>query len=353
ALDISVSICRNCGKRIAEGRSGSFTQYIFRADICQCESPKPFKQAPFGSPNPTSHAVIFDDENEEELEFAPEKFPVERYKAIRQLGSGGSGTVYLARDRLLNKLVAVKLLIMLEPKQLIAFQEEARATSSLSHSFIVGLLDFGVTAGAVPYMVLDYVPGASLEEVLKERKRLDWQVCQKIFVQVCEALEFAHDHGILHRDITPQNIILHEVVDKKDEFAVRIIDFGIASAMRSDENEGSQKQEAVIGAPLYMSPDLARGLVYDSRSEVYCLACVLFEALSGNPPYVGETPLLTLNMHAEAEIPRLSELVENLSSDFDEVFFRALAKDPDDRMESIAEFRSCLMQRIFPHDKAP
>ncbi|MGE0261341.1 MAG: protein kinase [Candidatus Obscuribacterales bacterium] len=338
AQKISIKICRACGKRAGEGRAGSFTQFIFRSDLCRCENPQVYSIASEElAPAVIESPEFFDqDDDQEELSLGGGSFPVERYKPLRQLGSGGGGSVYLARDKLLNKLVAVKLLHMLEASRLIAFQEEARATSSLDHPSIIRVLDFGVTGEAVPYMVLDYVPGSSLEDVLKDRKRLPWALCQKIFALVCDGLIHAHQHGVYHRDITPGNILL----GSGGENEVRIIDFGISRVVGQ---EGESGGATIAGAPFYMSPDQGRGLSYSSRSEVYSLACVLFEALTGRPPFQGETALRTLQMHAEAAPPLLREaLGEEPPAGLSELLERALAKDPDDRFESIADFKAAL-----------
>ncbi|HMO19924.1 MAG TPA: hypothetical protein PKC98_03035, partial [Candidatus Melainabacteria bacterium] len=159
-----VDLCRKCGKRISQGRAGSFTQYIFRSDLCACEVPEAYRASlPVDSPEETqalsSSSVIEEEQIKPDqnllLELDSGNFPLERYEALRHLGRGGGGRVYLARDLLLNKLVAVKLLNSFDEKQIIAFQTEARATSKLNHQGIVRLLDFGVVGDSLPYMVLD------------------------------------------------------------------------------------------------------------------------------------------------------------------------------------------------------
>jgi len=340
AQKISIKICRACGKRAGEGRSGSFTQFIFRSDLCQCENPQVYSVAAEEFAPAVIESPEYYDEDEEELPLSADSFPVERYKPLRQLGSGGGGSVYLARDKLLNKLVAVKLLHRLEDSKLIAFQEEARATSSLDHPGIIRVLDFGVTGEAVPYMVLDYVPGSSLEEVLRERKRLPWTVCQPIFSRICDGLSHAHEHGVYHRDITPGNILLCS----GEENEIRIIDFGISRVVGREAESGG---DTMVGAPLYMSPDQGLGLPYDSRSEVYSLGCVLFEALTGRPPFQGETALLTLQMHAEEAPPDLNDIFREALGEepppgLAELLERALAKDPGDRFDSVSDFKAAL-----------
>ncbi|MGD9681554.1 MAG: protein kinase [Candidatus Obscuribacterales bacterium] len=342
AQKLSISMCRACGKRIGEGRAGSFTQFIFRSDICRCENPRPYKVSADQVETPgVDDSQEFFDDSEEGLGFEEDRFPSDRYKPLRELGKGGGGSVYLARDKLLNKAVAVKLLHILEPQQLIAFQEEARATSKLSHQAIVEVLDFGVTAIGVPYMVLEFVPGRSLEEVLAERGRLDWSSARDIACQILEGIGYAHERGIFHRDITPSNILLIERPDAT--FEVRIIDFGIAKI--EDEKTRGSLGGKVVGAPLYMSPDQGRGLPYDSRSEVYSIGCVLFEMLTGEPPFTGESALQTLSMHAESERPSLSARTGlSFTPELEAIVGRALAVEPEERFRTAKQFALALQE---------
>ncbi|MCA9805391.1 MAG: serine/threonine protein kinase [Cyanobacteria bacterium HKST-UBA02] len=342
AQKLSISMCRACGKRIGEGRAGSFTQFIFRSDICRCENPRPYKVSAEQVETPgVDDSQEFFDDSEEGLGFEEDRFPSDRYKPLRELGKGGGGSVYLARDKLLNKAVAVKLLHILEPQQLIAFQEEARATSKLSHQAIVEVLDFGVTAIGVPYMVLEFVPGRSLEELLAERGRLDWPGARDIACQILEGIGYAHERGIFHRDITPSNILLIERAD--GTFEVRIIDFGIAKI--DDEKTRGSLGSKVVGAPLYMSPDQGLGLPYDSRSEVYSIGCVLFEMLTGEPPFSGETALQTLSMHAECERPSLSERTGlAFTPELEAIVARALAVEPEERFQAPKQFAWALQE---------
>ena len=344
-----IDLCRKCGKRISQGRAGSFTQYIFRSDLCACEVPEAYRAAlpvdtaadatALSADNVLEEALFKPDQN---LQLDTGSFPSERYEALRQLGRGGGGRVYLARDLLLNKLVAVKLLNSFDEKQIIAFQTEARATSKLNHQGIVRLLDFGVVGDSLPYMVLDYVPGASLEEVLAKRGRLEWTYAREIFYRICDALAYAHDQGIYHRDLKPGNILLIE--DQVGTSQVKLIDFGLARIAEEPGKVQDSGGKTMVGAPLYMSPDQARGYEYDARSEIYSLGCVLFETLVGSPPFKGDSPLVTLSLHSEAPVPQPCRMVPSLPAVLDEIIARALAKAPEDRYGSVAEFKDVLAQ---------
>ncbi len=303
------------------------------------------KLAQAAGQEPADQSIYFgidEARDESASQISEELFPIARYSPIEQIGSGSSATVFLSRDKLLNRRVAVKVLRRRDQQQLIAFQNEARAIARLDHPFLVKLLDFGITDGGAPYMVLDHVPGQSLEEVLKARGPMNWRLCLDIFIQICQALQYSHDHGVFHRDIKPSNIILQE---DNGRWNVCIIDFGLAKLTDAMSEENSEQACTLVGTPLYFSPDPGFGRQYDARSEVYSLACVLFEALTGQPPFVGTRALETLAMHAQSEPPALPENDEfQYCAQLDEAIRRALSKNPDDRFQTVAQFGASLQK---------
>lgn len=342
----TVQICRDCGKKVGEGRKGSFTQFIFQSHFCSCNRPVldgAFEFTPLSSPA----FVAEDDACESELDLDPDLFPMDRYKPIRRLGKGASAEVYLASDRLLKKRVTVKLLHAHDRALLIAFQEEGKAISRLKDPNIIGILDFGVTKSSVPYMVLDFFDGITFRDYLDQSGIVDIEMCWIIFSQVCGGLAYAHEQGIYHRDIKPENILIAGF--GTDDILVKIIDFGVAKVSEDSDRELNNQSYTVAGTPGYMSADQLLGYNYDARSEVYSVGCVLFEALSGKPPFKADTSLETLSLHAHAEIPSLNAVQskKHYSQDIEEIVQKSLAKNPAERFQSMDELVSAIEKLFF------
>lgn len=332
----TVDMCTLCGKRVREGRKGTFTQYIFRSDLCSCDVPR-FVQSTSHESAPAQTALSREEENEDELSVDADKFPLERYKPIKLLGKGAAGTVYQCRDRLLQKRVILKTLHVARSNFLIAFHNEAKVLSILAHPNIVSILDFGATSSGTPYMVLDYNEGMTLEETLRTHGPLPWSTAIAVFTSLAAALQYCHNHSVFHRDVKPSNILM---VENGEESTVKLFDFGVAENQAADDDA---QQATIVGTPSYMSPDQACGKEYDSRSEVYALGCVLFESLTGTPPFTGDTPLEILRQHAIAPIPALkSFMTDDYPEKLESVIAGCLAKDPEDRFPSVGEVGKAL-----------
>lgn len=336
--DTDLEICQTCKKRISAGRAGSLTQWIFRSDLCSCALPTVEKSrmalaaeaaAAKGKSETKTIAEV-------ELKVDPTRFPLERYAPLVILGSGSAGTVYLCNDRLLNKKVAIKLLTTLTAEQLVAFQGEARAASKLNHPNVVKVLDFGVTAGGVPFMVMESVKGDDLAGILEKEGTISVTAALYIFGKVCDGLSEAHKQRVFHRDIKNSNILVGALDSHQPD--VRLIDFGVAS-VRSVGDSQTEQGATLVGTPAYMSPDQALGKPYDARCEVYSLGCALFEALTGSPPFSADTALEIINKHAHEKPPKLAD--ENPDVDFSEqlerVVAKCLEKKPGDRHQSMEE----------------
>jgi serine/threonine protein kinase len=280
--------------------------------------------------------------DESELNLSPETFPLERYKPLEVIGQGASGMVYRCRDRLLGKQVAIKCLNAATAEQLISFQQEAKATSLLNHPGVVSIMDFGSTAHGAAFMVLEYFEGESLQRVLETRGPLSQAVAVPIFMLIADALRYTHSKNVFHRDLKSSNILL--VLNEGEQPGVRIIDFGIASIKEAASEASAETERSLIGTPAYMSPDQARGLAFDARSEVYNFGCVMFEALTGRAPFEGETALETIRMHAQDEPPGLSDVRPDCeyAPGLQALILKCLAKEPIDRYQSMTELLAAL-----------
>ncbi len=335
--DNTVQLCANCHKRINVGRHGSLTQWIFRVDLCSCKVPEPI------SVEAQSEKSLGDDEElpqgepETELEVDSQAFPLERYSPLAILGTGAGSTVYLGRDRLLLKKVAIKTMrATASDAQIVAFQKEAKATSSLNHQGIVRILDFGITMSGAPFMVMDYCKAESLYSFLQTNGPLDQRRAFQIFSKVCEALQEAHILGIFHRDIKCSNILVGELDSPNPQ--VRLIDFGIGLMQKAGDSSGSQGL-ILAGTPNYMSPDQGNGFAYDEKSEIYSVGCALFETLTGRTPYEGSTALDLLNQHANAPVPSLSSARPDFrfSQESEALVSKCLSKSRQARYQSAGE----------------
>ncbi|MBZ0186594.1 MAG: serine/threonine protein kinase, partial [Candidatus Obscuribacterales bacterium] len=260
-----VEVCSSCGKKLTKGRDGSFTQWVFRHDLCHCEHQRPDLPLRIDRQNSTisdhieseSEAILREDE--QGLNMPEGSFPVERYLPRKELGRGATGSVYLCRDRMLAKDVAVKILNKVTAFELVSFQMEARATSKLDHVNIVKMFDFGATESGVPFMVMDYLDGSNLQEYIVVNGPLSVSQAVSVFSQACLAFDYAHKQGLYHRDIQTRNLMIRK--DSSADLQVKVIDFGIASR-KMDETETIQIEsradgsgEALVGTPYYMAPD--------------------------------------------------------------------------------------------------
>jgi serine/threonine protein kinase len=346
AQKLSVELCSTCGKRITKGRSGSFTEFIFRYDLCSCGTPTrgKFGSGAFHDVREEDQAVLLEDEDEgieadPALSISNETFPVDRYQPLRRIGLGAVGNVFLCHDVVLNKRVAVKTLHSLRGEQLVAFQNEARVLSKLEHPNIVRILDFGATDKGSPYMVLEYGKGRPLSLELAENGPLSVEHANQVFMQLVEALSYCHDHAVMHRDLKPENILLSTRKDGRT--FVKLIDFGIA--MVADQEKTSMEGKVITGTPAYMPPDQVRGYPYDARSEIYSFGCVLFEALTGRPPFLAETSLEVLNKHANEEPPGVADIAsQKIPQMLQDAIAICLKKRPSDRFQNMSEVASAL-----------
>lgn len=262
-----------------------------------------------------------------------------KYRVDLLLGTGGMGAVYRAEQVLLGRPVALKVLRRLGRDRDLEerFRREAMAVARLKHRNIVTCYDFGVADEVGAYLVLEYVEGHSLREELERRPRLAVEQAVDIALQVGLALDEAHSKGVVHRDLKPENIFLERT---PDTVTVKVLDFGIAKIIESSRtpSERITSDDFVVGTPAYMSPEQCEGSELDGRSDIYSLGCVLYEMLTGRPPFVGATSTLVFARH-QSEPPLAPRSVRpDLAESVERVILRALEKSPSHRYRSGTEF---------------
>jgi len=268
-----------------------------------------------------------------------------RYELGELLGYGGMAEVHRGRDLRLGRDVAVKVLradLSRDPSFQNRFRREAQAAAGLNHPSIVAVYDTGEgdgSEGSQPYIVMEYVEGRTLREILKSEGRLPPKRAVEITAEVCAALDFSHRSGIVHRDIKPGNVMITSTG------AVKVMDFGIARAM-ADDAATMTATSAVIGTAQYLSPEQARGEAVDARSDVYSVGCLLYELLVGHPPFNGDSPVAVVYQHVR-ETPQPPSTVNGVVSPaLDSIVMKALAKNPLNRYQNAAEMRQDLQRAI-------
>ena len=267
----------------------------------------------------------------------------DRYELGEILGFGGMSEVHLARDLRLHRDVAVKVLradLARDPSFYLRFRREAQNAAALNHPSIVAVYDTGeaeTPTGPLPYIVMEYVDGVTLRDIVHTDGPIPPRRAIEIIADACQALNFSHQNGIIHRDVKPANIMISTTN------AVKVMDFGIARAHRRQRNSVTQTA-AVIGTAQYLSPEQARGDSVDARSDVYSLGCVLYEILTGEPPFTGDSPVAVAYQHVREDPVPPSKRHEGISADLDAVVLKALAKNPDNRYQTAAEMRADLVR---------
>jgi hypothetical protein len=258
-----------------------------------------------------------------------------RYRLVRKIAAGGMGTVHAAIDDRLDRPVAVKILhrrLADDQTFIERFKREARAAAALSHPNVAGVFDYGED-GSDHFMVMELVEGADLARVLRKQGSLRPERATRIAAQICAALDHAHGAGLIHRDIKPANVM----VGPADR--VKVTDFGIARAA------GDVKLTAtgtVMGTPHYISPEQANGATLGPASDVYSTGIVLFEMLTGQVPFAGESPMAVAMSHITREVPSPRALNPEVPTTLDAIVARATAKDPQARFHSAAALQAAL-----------
>jgi serine/threonine-protein kinase len=264
----------------------------------------------------------------------------ERYRIGQMIGRGGMAEVYEGHDLRLDRRVAVKILrpdLAQDPTFHQRFRREAHAAASLNHPNIVAVYDTGEDVledarGPVPFIVMEYVDGMTLRQLMSSGRRLLPERALEITSGTLAALDYSHRHGIVHRDIKPANVMLTPSGD------VKVMDFGIARALAA-EGQTMTATSAVMGTAQYLSPEQARGETVDARSDLYSTGCLLYELLTGRPPFIGESPVSVAYQHVSEQPAPPSQIDPAVPEPIDAVVMKALAKDVDVRYQTANEFR--------------
>lgn len=269
----------------------------------------------------------------------------ERYEIGGVLGRGGMAEVHRGRDLRLGREVAVKVLrsdLARDPSFQVRFRREAQASASLNHPAIVAVYDTGedrTALGATPYIVMEYVEGETLRDVIRREGHLSPERAMTLAADICGALDFSHRNGIVHRDVKPGNVMI------TPQGTVKVMDFGIARAV-SDSAATMTSTAAVIGTAQYLSPEQARGESVDARSDVYSLGCMLYELATGAPPFTGDSPVSVAYQHVR-EDPRLpSSINPEIPAELDAILLKAMSKNPANRYQSAADMRNDLLRAL-------
>lgn len=281
----------------------------------------------------------------------------QRYELVAQQGSGGMSVIYRALDRMLGRMVAVKILrpnLTKDPAFLEKFQQEARSVAMMSHPNIVTVHDVG-NDGATYYIVMEMIEGDDLKKLIKTRGALPFDKALELAIQICAGLGFAHRSQLVHADVKPQNILINR------EGIVKITDFGIAQAYT--DTMPQTRSEVVWGSPHYFAPEQARGEKPSPASDVYSIGVVLFEMFTGRLPFVGSTQRDLALAHIQADIPRAIELNPDLPIELSNVIYKVMSKRPNDRykhadqlghiLQQVRERRRSSAQQTAPGRMAP
>jgi eukaryotic-like serine/threonine-protein kinase len=269
-----------------------------------------------------------------------------RYELGELIGYGGMAEVHRGRDTRLNRDVAIKVLradLARDPSFLNRFRREAHSAAGLNHPSIVSVYDTGEDleqdGTVLPFIVMEYVEGRTLRDILRTEGRLPARRAMEIVADVCAALDFSHRNGIIHRDVKPGNVMI------TPQGAVKVMDFGIARAVANSSATVTQTAN-VIGTAQYLSPEQARGEAVDARSDVYSTGCLLYELVTGVPPFQGDSPVAVAYQHVRENPVTPSSRMPGLPPAVDSIVMKALAKNPLNRYQSAGDMRSDLQRAL-------
>ncbi|MBI4850708.1 MAG: protein kinase [Acidobacteria bacterium] len=264
-----------------------------------------------------------------------------KYLIEEPIGKGGMGLVYRARHVNFNRLFAIKILkneLVSDPQAIKRFRNEANAAGMIRHPNAITITDFNITNDGSAYLVMDYVEGRSLRDILKKEGKQSYTRTVSLLSQVCDAAAAAHRKGIIHRDLKPDNIMVEQQEDQSE--MVRVLDFGIAKLSQNPAySENITVGGAILGSPYYMSPEQCDGRHLDSRSDIYSLGIILYELLVGKVPFRAQTPWGLVKMHCSAPPPPIRNHRPDIAPALEAAILKALSKDPKDRQQSAIDLK--------------
>lgn len=259
-----------------------------------------------------------------------------RYELLEMVGEGGMATVYKARCRILDRIVAVKILkeeFQKDSSFIEKFRTEALAAARISHPNIVGIFDVGQD-GDIHYIVMEYIEGSTLKELIQEKGTLQVSKAVNIAIMICDGVNHAHEKGVIHRDIKPHNILITR------QGMVKVADFGIARAI---SNTTITFGKNLVGSVHYISPEQARGAAIDRTTDIYSIGCVLYEMVTGKVPFDADSPITVALKHIHDEVQPPSELNPDIPPNLERIILKAMAKLPVNRFASAEEMRNSLL----------
>lgn len=327
--------CPICGKGVTGGGPGSLTNWLFSERRCTCGTggasgvrslPAVIAASTDGGINKADMVVT--------SEQAVSKLN-DRYLILSVLGQGGIGIVYKVEDTRSHRIFAAKVLSPQHAQDramVKRFEQEAQAASGLNQANLVSIYDQGRADSGMPFFIMDFVPGKDLAKILYDEVRLPAARVIGIFIQVLQAVQYAHEYGIIHRDIKPSNIII-----TNDDF-VKVVDFGIAKIMPKNVDATSKLTQVgeIFGSPSYMSPEQCTGGKIDARSDIYSIGCVMYETLTGMVPFQGDNPVQTILKHVNEDPKAIAKLPGDfkIPNPLDSAIMHCLEKNPINRYQS-------------------
>jgi serine/threonine-protein kinase len=265
----------------------------------------------------------------------PGQMLADRYKIIRQIGKGAFGVVVLVNDTMVNEDIILKFLnphMASDESVIQRFIHELRYARKITHENVIRIYDF-ITFGRSYAISMEYFSSHSLAYEIKTKKTRDYNRIKRIFCDICKAMTVAHNAGVIHRDLKPANILVGE------NDLVKIVDFGLAAAA-SQSDTRLTKSGILVGTPTYMAPEQVRARAIDARTDIYSLGILMYEMFTGRPPYKGEDHMATLFKHVEGNAKPANQINPEISDELNTIVMKAIATNPDDRFQSVAQLQS-------------